>query len=144
MKIDAVGVNVKKMAALKVDPSTGELGVPHPDTEADQPGWWTEGVTPGEPGPAVLVAHFDTKHGPALMKDVKKIRLGDLVEVPRADGATARFKIREIEEVNKKAFPTNRVYGPTPRPKLRLLTCAGAIKAGHRANNVIPYADLLP
>ncbi|MFJ9340251.1 sortase domain-bontaining protein [Streptomyces sp. NPDC101733] len=74
-------------------------------------------MTPGEPGPAVLVAHFDTKHGPALMKDVKKIRLGDLVEVPRADGATAKFKIREIEEVNKKAFPTDKVYGPTPPPR---------------------------
>ncbi|MFD5509952.1 sortase domain-bontaining protein [Streptomyces sp. NPDC127051] len=142
MKIDAAGVDAKKMVDLKVDPATGELGVPNADTDADNPGWWTEGATPGEKGVSVLVAHFDTKHGPALMKDVKKIKLGDLIEVPREDGRTAKFKIREIEDVNKKDFPTDKVYGETRRPELRLLTCGGEIKDGHRTNNVIFYADL--
>ncbi|MFB6619818.1 sortase domain-bontaining protein [Streptomyces sp. NPDC056367] len=143
MKIDAAGVDAKKMVGLKVDAATGELGVPNADTDADSPGWWTEGVTPGEKGVSVLVAHFDTRHGPALMKDVAKIGLGDLVEVPREDGRTARFKIREIEEVNKKDFPTDKVYGATDRPELRLLTCGGEIEDGHRTDNVIFYADLV-
>lgn len=143
MKIDAAGVDAKRMVDLKVDAATGELGVPNADTEADDPGWWTQGVTPGEKGVSVLVAHFDTRHGPALMKDVKRIGLGDLVEVPREDGRTARFKIREIEDVNKKAFPTDKVYGATDRPELRLLTCGGGIEDGHRTNNVIFYADLV-
>ncbi|MFF4105300.1 sortase domain-bontaining protein [Streptomyces sp. NPDC001903] len=143
MKIDAAGVNAKKMVDLKVDAATGELGVPDADTDANHPGWWTGGATPGEKGVSVLVAHFDTKHGPALMKDVKKIRLGDLIEVPREDGRPAKFKIREIEDVNKKDFPTDKVYGETPRPELRLLTCGGEIKDGHRTNNVIFYADLV-
>ncbi|KOU31625.1 peptidase C60 [Streptomyces sp. WM6372] len=143
MKIDAAGVDAKRMVDLKVDAATGELGVPNADTDADSPGWWTGGATPGEKGVSVLVAHFDTKHGPALMKDVKKIGLGDLIEVPREDGKTARFKIREIEDVNKKDFPTDKVYGETQRPELRLLTCGGEIKDGHRTNNVIFYADLV-
>ncbi|MFK0045045.1 sortase domain-bontaining protein [Streptomyces sp. NPDC090741] len=143
MKIDAAGVDAKKMVDLKVDATTGELGVPNADTDANNPGWWTEGATPGEKGVSVLVAHFDTKHGPALMKDVKKIKLGDLIEVPREDGKTAKFKIREIEDVNKKDFPTDKVYGETRRPELRLLTCGGEIKDGHRTNNVIFYADLV-
>ncbi|MFE3584800.1 sortase domain-containing protein [Streptomyces vinaceus] len=108
-----------------------------------RPGWWTGGATPGDNGVSVLVAHFDTKHGPALMKDVKKIKLGDLIEVPREGGRTAKFKIREIEDVNKKDFPTDKVYGETRRPELRLLTCGGEIKDGHRTNNVIFYADLV-
>ncbi|MEV6729657.1 MULTISPECIES: sortase domain-bontaining protein [unclassified Streptomyces] len=144
MKIDAAGVDAKKMVGLKVDAATGELGVPNADTDANSPGWWTEGVTPGEKGVSVLVAHFDTRHGPALMKDVKKIKLGDLIEVPREDGKTAKFKIREIEDVNKKDFPTGKVYGDTQRPELRLLTCGGEIKDGHRTNNIIFYADLAP
>ncbi|MFD7260250.1 sortase domain-bontaining protein [Streptomyces sp. NPDC059874] len=143
MKIDAAGVDTKKMVDLKVDAATGELGVPNADTDANNPGWWSQGVTPGEKGVSVLVAHFDTRHGPALMKDVKKIKLGDLVEVPREDGKTAKFKIREIEDVNKKDFPTDKVYGDTDRPELRLLTCGGEIKDGHRTNNVIFYADLV-
>lgn len=142
MKIDAAGVNTKKMLDLTTD-AGGELGVPNPDTEANTPGWWTDGVTPGEKGASVLVAHFDTKHGPALMKDVKKVKLGDTIEVPREDGKTAKFKIREIEDVNKKDFPTDKVYGATERPELRLLTCGGEIKNGHRTNNVILYADLV-
>ncbi|MFF0217372.1 sortase domain-containing protein [Streptomyces vinaceus] len=142
MKIDAAGVDAKGMVDLKVD-AAGELGVPDADTEANSPGWWTGGATPGDNGVSVLVAHFDTKHGPALMKDVKKIKLGDLIEVPREDGRTAKFKIREIEDVNKKDFPTDKVYGETRRPELRLLTCGGEIKDGHRTNNVIFYADLV-
>ncbi|MEV7521588.1 sortase [Streptomyces sp. NPDC091371] len=143
MKVEAAGVDAKKMVDLTVDAATGELGVPDADTDANSPGWWTGGVTPGEKGVSVLVAHFDTRHGPALMKDVKKIKLGDLVEVPREDGKTATFKIREIEDVNKKDFPTGKVYGDTDRPELRLLTCGGEIKDGHRTNNVIFYADLV-
>ncbi|MFG3002235.1 sortase domain-bontaining protein [Streptomyces sp. NPDC048340] len=143
MKIDAAGVDAKKMVDLKVDAASGELGVPNADTDANNPGWWTEGVTPGEKGVAVLVAHFDTKYGPALMKDVKKIKLGDLIEVPREDGKTAKFKIREIEDVNKNQFPTDKVYGDTDRSELRLLTCGGELKDGHRTNNVIFYADLV-
>lgn len=143
MKVDAAGVDAKKMVDLTVDPATGELGVPNADTDADNPGWWTQGVTPGEKGVAVLVAHFDTKYGPAVMKNVKKIELGDLIEVPREDGKTARFKIREIEDIAKKDFPTDKVYGDTNRPELRLLTCGGEIKNGHRTNNVILYADLV-
>lgn len=110
----------------------------------EQPRLVDRGVTPGEKGVSVLVAHFDTKHGPALMKDVKKIKLGDLIEVPREDGRTAKFKIREIEDVNKKDFPTDKVYADTQRPELRLLTCGGEIKDGHRTNNIIFYADLTP
>ncbi|WP_330331021.1 sortase [Streptomyces sp. NBC_00536] len=142
MKIDAAGVDAKKMVDLTVD-AAGELGVPSAETDADTPGWWADGATPGERGVSVLVAHFDTKYGPALMKDVKKIGLGDLIEVPREDGKTARFKIREIEDVNKKDFPTDKVYGATSRPELRLLTCGGEIKDGHRTNNVIFYGDLV-
>ncbi|MFK0234342.1 sortase domain-containing protein [Streptomyces vinaceus] len=142
MKIDAAGVDARRMVDLTVD-AAGELGVPDADTEANSPGWWTGGATPGENGVSVLVAHFDTKHGPALMKDVKKIKLGDLVEVPREDGRTATFQIREIEDVNKKDFPTDKVYGETGRPELRLLTCGGEIKDGHRTSNVIFYADLV-
>ncbi|MEU9179738.1 sortase [Streptomyces sp. NPDC048550] len=144
MKIEAAGVDAKRMVDLEVDAAIGELGVPNADTDANNPGWWTGGVTPGEKGVSVLVAHFDTKHGPALMKDVKKIKLGDLIEVPREDGRTAKFKIREIEDVNKKDFPTDKVYADTQRPELRLLTCGGGIKDGHRTNNIIFYADLTP
>ncbi|MFD9692146.1 sortase domain-bontaining protein [Kitasatospora sp. NPDC059088] len=141
MRIEAAGVDSRKMVDLELD-ATGELGVPDPDTDANSPGWWTGSVTPGETGIAVLVAHFDTRHGPALMKDVEKVELGDTVVVRREDGSTAEFRIREIQNVNKKDFPTDKVYGATDHAELRLLTCGGGIEHGHRTDNIIFYADL--
>ncbi|MFD7020071.1 sortase domain-bontaining protein [Streptomyces sp. NPDC059928] len=52
---------------------------------------------------------------------------GDTIEVGRAGGSTAVFKIRESEQVDKKDFPLNKVYGTTDRPELRLITCGGPI-----------------
>lgn len=142
LRIPAAGVDATSMLDLGVG-ADDALEVP-PVDKADEPGWWTGGVTPGEKGAAVLVAHYDTAKGPALMKDVAKVRMGDEIEVPRADGSTATFKVREIEQVDKKNFPTHKVYGATDRPELRLLTCGGPIKDGHRTDNIILYADLAP
>ncbi|MEU5774306.1 class F sortase [Streptomyces venezuelae] len=141
LRIPAAGVDAKSMLDLGVG-ADQELDVP-PVDKADEPGWWTGGVTPGEKGPAVIVAHYDTANGPALLKNVAKVHVGDTVEVPRADGSTATFKVREIQQVDKKDFPTNKVYGATDRPELRLLTCGGPIVGGHRSDNIILYADLV-
>ncbi|MFE0106539.1 class F sortase [Streptomyces sp. NPDC059009] len=141
LRIPSAGVDASSMLDLSVG-GDGELAVP-PVDKADEPGWWTGGVTPGEKGASVLVAHYDTANGPALMKNVAKVKVGDTIEVPRADGSTAKFKVREIQQVDKKNFPTNKVYGATDRPELRLLTCGGPIVGGHRADNIILYADLV-
>ncbi|NGO81497.1 class F sortase [Streptomyces sp. YC504] len=141
LRIPSAGVDATSMLDLSTDAS-GELKVP-PADKAELPGWWQDGPTPGEKGAAVLVAHYDTAKGPALMKNVKDIKVGDAVDVPRADGTTARFKVREIEQVNKSDFPTHKVYGETNRAELRLLTCGGGLKDGHRTDNIILYADLV-
>ncbi|MFD4629440.1 class F sortase [Streptomyces sp. NPDC058284] len=142
LRIPSAGVDATSMLDLGVG-ADGTLGVP-PADKADEPGWWTGGVTPGEKGAAVIVAHYDTANGPALLKNVAKVKVGDTVQVPRADGSTATFAVREIQQVDKKDFPTNKVYGATGRPELRLLTCGGPIVGGHRSDNIILYADLVP
>ncbi|MFF0472421.1 class F sortase [Streptomyces sp. NPDC004284] len=111
--------------------------------EADRIGWYDKGVTPGETGPAVLIGHFDTVRGPAVLKNVSKVRVGDEITVTRADGTTAVFRVRELEQVDKHAFPTTKVYGNTERPELRLVTCGGELVDGHRPDNIIVYADLV-
>ncbi|MGW0531577.1 class F sortase [Streptomyces sp. NPDC003032] len=141
LRIPAAGVDATSMLALGVG-ADQELEVP-PVDKADEPGWWTGGVTPGEKGAAVIVAHYDTARGPALMRNVAKVQVGDTVAVPRADGGTATFEVREIQQVDKKDFPTHKVYGATGRPELRLLTCGGPIVGGHRSDNIILYADLV-
>lgn len=111
--------------------------------QADRIGWYTKGVTPGELGPAVLIGHFDTAEGPAVLKNVSRIRPHDRITVSRADGSDAVFAVRALEQVDKDSFPTDKVYGETTRPELRLITCGGELENGHRPDNIIVYADLV-
>ncbi|MGW6566060.1 class F sortase [Streptomyces sp. NPDC054975] len=120
----------------------GTVEVPS-EADADRIGWYDKGVTPGQTGPAILIGHFDTARGPAVLKNVAKVRVGDEITVTRADGTDAVFRVRELEQVDKKAFPTRKVYGDTTRPELRLITCGGELTDGHRPDNIILYADLV-
>ncbi|MEV3989470.1 class F sortase [Streptomyces sp. NPDC049837] len=139
--IPAAGVDTGPVLALGLA-ADGTVEVPSV-ADADRIGWYDKGVTPGQTGPAVLIGHFDTAKGPAVLKDVAKVRTGDEIRVRRADGTTAVFRVRELEQVDKKAFPTRKVYGDTTRPELRLITCGGELVDGHRPDNIILYADLV-
>ena len=120
-----------------------ELEVP-PLSRAGTAGWYRLSPVPGDVGPAVLAGHVDSTKGPAVFYRLRELRRGDSVEVDRADGQRAVFTVDRVEQVRKDDFPTRRVYGPTPRPELRLITCGGAFDAesGHYVANVIVYAHL--
>ncbi|WP_030761858.1 class F sortase [Streptomyces griseus] len=140
VQLPSAGVDARNVMELGLN-ADGTVEVP-PVARADRIGWYGKGVTPGETGPAVLIGHFDTARGPAVLKDVAKVRVGDEITVTRADGAAAVFRVRELEQVGKDAFPTAKVYGDTRRPELRVITCGGEIVDGHRPDNIILYADL--
>ncbi|MFF9817178.1 class F sortase [Streptomyces sp. NPDC014006] len=140
VRIPAAGVDTSPVLELGLA-ADGTVQVPSV-AQADRIGWYREGVTPGQTGPAVLIGHFDTAEGPAVLRAVARVRPGDTITVDRADGSTAVFTVRALQQVDKKHFPTQRVYGDTPRPELRVITCGGDLRAGHRPDNIILYADL--
>ncbi|MET9398176.1 class F sortase, partial [Kitasatospora sp. NPDC002965] len=110
---------------------------------ADEAGWYRNGPTPGENGPAVLIGHYDTANGPAVFHRLPKLRPGDLIQVRREDGSTVDFRVRSLLQAAKDRFPTEAVYGDTAAPELRLITCGGRIGAdGHWTDNIIVVADL--
>nr|WP_223242072.1 class F sortase [Streptomyces sp. CBMA123] len=118
----------------------GTVQVPSAD-QADQVGWYRNGPTPGESGPAVLIGHLDTKHGPAVFKRLPELHPGDLIRIGRADGGTVDFTVRSLVQAAKDHFPTDTVYGDTPGPALRLITCGGRIGSdGHWTDNIIVLA----
>ncbi|MFH8406827.1 class F sortase [Streptomyces sp. NPDC018019] len=141
VRIPAAGVNTGPVLDLGLA-ADGTVEVPSV-RQAGRIGWYDQGVTPGETGPAVLIGHYDTVDGPAVLKDVGRIGVGDKIYVDRADGRTAVFAVRALQQVDKKDFPTRRVYGDTDRPELRLVTCGGALVDGHRPDNIVIYADLV-
>jgi LPXTG-site transpeptidase (sortase) family protein len=111
-----------------------------------QAGWYDKAPTPGEVGPAVILGHVDGNKKPGIFFRLKEMAVGDEVLVTRQDGSTARFKVTRVEQVSKKDFPTDLVYGNTEGPELRLITCGGVFDHSARSykDNVIVFATLVP
>ena len=106
-------------------------------------GWWSGGSRPGEPGPAVIAGHVDSKSGPAVFYRLGELRRGDRIRVLSRDGTAADFAVKRLERHPKDDFPTAEVYGRTSGPSLRLITCGGAFdrSSGHYTDNTIVFAD---
>ena len=105
-------------------------------------GWWTGGARPGAPGPAIIAGHVDSKTGPAVFYRIRDLAPGAAIAVVRRDGTRARFRVIGSEQYPKTRFPTERVYGATSRPTLRLITCSGVFDrdSGHYLDNTVVYA----
>lgn len=144
VRIDIPGLRVSApLVGLTLD-GRGRLGVPDP-ADRDLAGWYRDGVTPGSPGNAIVVAHVDTPTGPAAFAGLDALPPGATVDVHRADRRIATFRIYATEEYEKSDFPSTRVYGPTKDAQLRLLTCGGAYdrSAGGYQSNVVAFARLV-
>jgi hypothetical protein len=117
----------------------GTLQVPVSTSVA---GWYTAGPRPGQPGPAVIAGHIDSRLGPGVFFRLRLLRPGDRVYIRRADGTLAVFGVYAEQSYAKDRFPTQRVYGPAPGPELRLITCGGTFDAatGSYLSNIVVYA----
>jgi hypothetical protein len=100
-------------------------GTLQPPSEWGIAGWYADGVRPGDPGPAVIEGHIDSRNGPAVFFRLRDLHAGATVLVHTAAGTTLRFVVDTVREYPKTKFPTAAVYGPTPLPVLRLVTCTG-------------------
>lgn len=139
VRVPGIGVD-SPLERLGVDPA-GALETP---ADYGRAGWFDGGPAPGDVGPAVLAGHVDSTAGPAVFWRLRDLAAGDEVLVDRADGTTVRFTVTRVERHPKDAFPTDEVYGPTPGPQLRLVTCGGEFDRSARSyrDNVVVFASL--
>lgn len=108
-------------------------------------GWYEPGPMPGEAGPAVVVAHVDSKAaGPDVFYRLRELEPGDEVTV-HVGSKSVSFAVTGKEQVAKTELPAERIWNDTAEPVLRLITCGGAFDrgAGSYLDNVIVYADAL-
>jgi hypothetical protein len=114
----------------------GALQVPSATSVA---GWYTGSPRPGAIGPAVIEGHVDSVTGPGVFYRLSELQPGDRIYVRRADGTTVEFRVTAEQTYLKAYFPTAAVYGPTPDPELRLITCGGTFDyaTGHYLSNTI-------
>ena len=119
----------------------GSLEVPK---DWDTAGWYDKGPRPGQPGPAVILGHVDSKTGPAVFYQLRALRPGDIVRVGLADGRILVFRVQRVQRYPKDEFPTEAVYFPTLNRELRLITCGGEFDYAARSyrDNIVVYATL--
>ena len=122
----------------------GSVAVPPLDRH-NEAGWFGEGPTPGQFGPALIVGHADTRTGPSVFHRLRELKPGQRIEVLRADDETAIFEINSVERFGKEKLPIKRVYADYSRPSLRLVTCGGTWLGGNRgySDNVVVFASLV-
>ena len=135
-----------RIPAIRVDSPLETLGLDsggalQAPTDFGVAGWYAEGTVPGDVGPAVIAGHVDSRAGPAVFFRLYQLRPDDLVQVARAD-RWLTFRVVRTVRYAKNRFPTADVYGPTPDPQLRLITCGGSFDAARRSyvDNVVVYA----
>ncbi|MGI8333584.1 class F sortase [Actinomadura scrupuli] len=141
-----VEVNIPSIGARsRLDPLTMDAhGVLTPPAEPGRAGWFSNGVRPGDPGPAVIAGHVDSRTGTAVFTRLATVRPGAAVLVTDAAGRTVTFKVDLVRAYPKSGFPTGDVYGATPDPQLRLITCGGGFdqSRGHYEDNVVVFASV--
>lgn len=140
LRIPAIGVSTPLVKLGRL--ADGSLEVPKAWGTA---GWYDQGPRPGQPGPAVILGHVDSKSGPAVFYQLQTLRPGDTVRVGLADGRTLTFRVQRLQRYPKDQFPTEAVYFPTLDRELRLITCGGTFDyaRGSYLDNVVVYATLV-
>jgi len=136
LRIPVIGVDAR-LETLHL--TTG--GVLDTPNDYNRAGWYADGTAPGDVGPAVIAGHVDSLRGPAVFFRLAQLRPGDEVLVGRGSGWVT-FRVVTVGRYAKKRFPTAEVYGSTPDPQLRLITCGGRFDTVRRSydDNIVAYA----
>jgi len=138
--IPAIGVSAPVIPlGLNAD---GTMQVPHSFSAT---GWFQPGPEPGEPGPAIVVGHVDSRSGPGVFYRLRALGRGDRVKIVLANRRALQFVVTGSREASKRNFPTKLVYRRTSGPTLRLITCGGRFDSstGHYVDNHIVFARLV-
>jgi sortase (surface protein transpeptidase) len=151
----AMGASVPvriEIPVLNVDAPVTQLGngpgntiqVP-PLNNHNLAGWYDHSVMPGQDGTSIILGHVDTYAGASVFFYIKTLAPGNLIKIIRADGSTAAFSVDGVQRVAKATFSANGIFGNTPYPELRLITCGGPFDAATRQylDNIVVYSHLI-
>jgi Sortase domain len=100
----------------------GTMAVP---AQADHVAWYQPGVAPGDAGNALFDGHLDWWTGPAVFWHLANLRVGDQVEVVRADGSQLAFTVDSTSTYPWNSRPDG-LFTTIGPPSISLVTCSGS------------------
>ncbi len=89
-------------------------------------GWYKLGPIPGQVGNSVLSGHYDSDRAPAVFWNLHRLKKGDRIYVGMEDGSVRTFLVEVGEVYPFNNAPMQRIFGPSDRPRLNLITCNGS------------------
>ncbi|WP_061809495.1 class F sortase [Rossellomorea vietnamensis] len=87
--------------------------------------WFEPGFQPGEKGNAVLAGHVDDEKKPAVFFELKTLEPGDKIHLQGESGEILTFVVREKIAYDKDDAPLRKIFGPSEKRMLNLITCTG-------------------
>ncbi len=108
-------------------------------------GWYRHGIAPGERGNAVIGGHVDSYEGPAVFRNLHRLRRGDTVEVKNDFGRVSRFRVTGVGTYVNGELPLQRVVGKSRGFNLNLYTCTGSFDRSVRnySHRVVAFTKLV-
>ncbi|MEJ2863215.1 sortase domain-containing protein [Actinomycetospora flava] len=141
LRVPSIGLDTRRLSELGQD-ADRRLEVP---SDAATVGHYSGGASAGGRGPAIYASHVAYRGEGGGFAHLAEVTAGDQVLAERADGLTVVYRVDRVDLVDKDAFPTLAVYGPTTGPELRLITCGGTFDTGADSfeDNVVVYGTAL-
>ncbi|QSB13812.1 class F sortase [Natronosporangium hydrolyticum] len=127
-----------RISRLDVDVEVGKSGTDAADLAAATASasdasvtWYEPGPSPGEVGNSVIFGKSggDSDANEAGLADLRKIRVGDEVEVEREEEESVRFAVDQIR-VCPPELPSDLVRSDPETPQLHLVTCGSDDASG--------------
>jgi sortase (surface protein transpeptidase) len=129
------------------DVALTEAGAMEAPVNYDDVGWYRLGAKPGEAGRAVMAGHVDSKSGPAIFYRLRDLAPGAVIEVTLGGNSeTLRYVVQGTATYPEHEAPLDRIFGPSDRSELILITCAGDFDfaEGVYPERLVVYAELEP
>lgn len=137
LRIDSVDVTMPVVATgVRRD---GQMRMP---SDPNRIGWYRFGASPGDRrGSAVLAGHVDTLDaGVGPLAELAAVSVGDRITVRTSDGKPIRYRVTNVERIAKGALPVERLFSPTGKHRLAVITCGGEFlpdEGGYEDNVVV-------
>lgn len=139
--IPAIAVNAV-VESVGMDHS-GNMDVPK---KPDHVAWYNLGYLAGENGNTVIAGHLDTTTGaPAVFYRLSDLKPGNTIRIEDQEGKIFTYQVISLKRFAYDNFPVKKVFGPSDKNYLNLITCQGTFNAEKKvySHRIVVISELV-